>query len=97
MQAVLVLAQLDRIRRACCPCRFCASGRDSRESTRALAEIERIARLTFRELVNGRGMGVSKVTHMPEDAKEAFGHGIRAKRSSTGSMWRPIANHAPDQ
>ena len=60
----------------------------------------------FREPVNGRGMGVSKVTHMPEDAKEALGHGVRAKRSrprgplqsaSTGSTWRPIANHAPVQ
>jgi hypothetical protein len=37
MQAALVLAQLDRIRRARRPCRFCASGRDSHESIVSLA------------------------------------------------------------
>jgi hypothetical protein len=36
---------------------------------------------------------------MPEDAKEAFGHGIRAKRSKSGAvsfdMIEAEAGHAP--
>jgi hypothetical protein len=38
---------------------------------------------------------------MPEDAKEAFGHGIRAKRSKAGAVSFDVieveANHAPVQ
>jgi hypothetical protein len=38
---------------------------------------------------------------MPEDAKEAFGHGIRAKRSKSGAVSFDLvdgeANHAPVQ
>jgi hypothetical protein len=38
---------------------------------------------------------------MPEDAKEAFGHGIRAKRSKSGAVSFDVvdteANHAPVQ
>ena len=38
---------------------------------------------------------------MPEDAKEAFGHGIRAKRSKSGAISFDLldveASHAPVQ
>ena len=38
---------------------------------------------------------------MPEDAKEAIGHGVRAKRSKSGAVsfdvLDPEANHAPVQ
>jgi hypothetical protein len=38
---------------------------------------------------------------MPEDAKEAFGHGIRAKRSKSGAVSFDVvdaeADHAPVQ
>jgi hypothetical protein len=38
---------------------------------------------------------------MPEDAKEAFGHGIRAKRSKSGAVSFEVieveADHAPLQ
>ena len=37
---------------------------------------------------------------MPEDAKEAIGHGVRAKRSKSGAVSFDLlteANHAPVQ
>jgi len=39
-------------------------------------------------------------TLMPEDAKEAIGHGVRAKRSKSGAVSFDLlteANHAPVQ
>jgi predicted phage-related endonuclease len=71
-------------------------------SSNAWAEFSSIFRRTREAYLEHENAKAELKTLMPQDAKEAVGHGIRAKRSKTGAVSFELlnvegANHAPLQ
>ena len=70
-------------------------------TSNAWAEFAAVFRLTRSGFVEHEKAKAELKALMPEDAKEAFGHGIRAKRSKAGAvsfdLLEPEAPHAPVQ
>ena len=71
-------------------------------SSNAWAEFSNLFRRTREAYLEHEHAKVELKTLMPEDAKEAIGHGIRAKRSKSGAVRFDLLNtegasHAPLQ